>query len=161
MMKFWGPTLRAMAFAVASILAVAAGAARAEPPTAEQVRTLTLKAAALIERDGVAKAREVFHRPGEFRFGEIYVNVIDPNGTWLIYPPSPGNEGKSVLNVRDAQGKLLVQEILRVAAVDGEGWVEYHWLNPDTNQIQPKLTFVKKVGGQGVVAYVGLYKRSQ
>lgn len=127
-------------------------------PTPEQVRALALRAAALVAAQGVDKARESFHREGEFRHGEIYVNVIDVNGTWLVYPPNPRNEGKSVLNARDADGKLLVQEIIRVAREKGEGWVEYQWLNPASNRIEPKMSFVKNIPERSVIAYIGLYR---
>lgn len=129
-----------------------------DKPTQEQVRALTLKAADLLAAQGVDKAREIFHRPGEFRYGEIYVNVIDINGTWLVYPPNPRNEGKSVLNVRDADGRLLVQEIIAVARGNGEGWVEYRWLNPASNRIEPKSSFVRNVPELGAVVYIGLYR---
>jgi signal transduction histidine kinase len=130
----------------------------ADKPTFQQVKDITLKAAALVDSAGIDRAREAFHPNGEYRFGEIYVNVIDYNGTWLIYPPQPKNEGKSVLNVKDAAGKLLVQEIIRTAREQGDGWVEYHWLNPATNAIQPKTTFVKDVPSRKVIVYVGVYK---
>lgn len=133
-------------------------AAAADRVSAEQVKALTLKAAALLESAGLDKARETFHRDGEFKFGEIYVNVIDANGTWLIYPPNPRNEGKSVLNVRDADGKLLVQDIIRTAGEQGEGWVEYQWLNPASNRIQPKMTYVKAVPSLKAIAYIGFYR---
>ena len=130
----------------------------ADKATMEEVRILTGKAASVLAMDGVEKARNRFHDEGEFRKGEIYVNVIDLNGTWLIYPPNPKNEGKSVLNVRDAEGKLLVQEIIKVAREKGEGWVEYHWLNPASNKIEPKISYVKLVPERNVVTYVGMYK---
>ncbi|KIL98511.1 hypothetical protein CCC_01961 [Paramagnetospirillum magnetotacticum MS-1] len=139
-------------------LGFAASALAAERPTQDQIQALTIKAAALVAANGVEKAKEAFHREGEFRFGEIYVNVIDANGTWLIYPPNPRNEGKSVLNVKDSNGKLLVQEIIQVARDKGEGWVEYHWLNPASNRIEPKITYVKNVPDKGVITYIGLYK---
>ena len=122
------------------------------------VRALTLKAVTLLADEGVEAARSRFHAQGEFRFGEIYVNVIDLNGAWVIYPPAPKNEGKSVLNVTDSDGKLLVKEIIKVAEDQGEGWVEYRWLNPASNRIEPKLTFVKRVPGKDLIAYVGLYR---
>lgn len=133
-------------------------AAAADKPTLDQVRALTLKAAALVSSDGIDKAREAFHSQGDFRFGEIYVNVIDADGTWLIYPPNPRNEGKSVLNVRDAGGKLLVREIIETARDKGEGWVDYQWLNPASNHIEPKTTFVKNIPERGAVVYIGLYR---
>lgn len=140
------------------VLGFAAAAPAAERPTRDQIQALTLKAAALVAAEGMEKAREAFHRQGEFRFGEIYVNVIDGNGTWMIYPPNPRNEGKSVLNARDSNGKLLVQEIIQTARDKGEGWVEYHWLNPSSNRIEPKITYVKNVPEKGVITYIGLYK---
>ena len=127
-------------------------------PSMEEVKLLTQRAASVLAADGVEKSRDRFHLEGEFRQGEIYVNVIDLNGTWLIYPPNPKNEGKSVLNVRDADGKLLVQEIIAVAREKGEGWVEYRWLNPASNKIEPKISYVKLVPERNVVTYVGLYK---
>ena len=143
-----------------TILALATGPVWAADaaPTPDAVRSLTMKAAALIAAEGVDKAREIFHAKGEFLHDEIYVNVIDVNGTWLVYPPNPRNEGKSVLNVKDASGKMLVQEIIHVAQDKGEGWVEYLWLNPASNRIEPKLTFVKNVPDRGAIAYIGLYK---
>lgn len=148
---------RALLLGFAALLAAGPAAAE-DKPTLEQVRALTLKAAALVAAQGVDKAREVFHRPGEFRYGEIYVNVISTDGTWLIYPPNPRNEGKSVLNVRDADRKLLVQEIIAVALEKGEGWVEYRWLNPASNRIEPKSSFVRNVPELGAVVYIGLYR---
>ncbi|MCA1909832.1 MAG: cache domain-containing protein [Magnetospirillum sp.] len=130
----------------------------ADHPTPLQVREITLRAAALVADRGVDEARRAFHGAGDFRFGEIYVNVIDRNGAWVIYPPAPKNEGKSVLNVTDSDGKLLVKEIIKVAEEQGEGWVEYRWLNPASNRIEPKLTFVKRVPGKDLIAYVGLYR---
>lgn len=141
------------------IVPLAGVAAEPSPrPTPIQVREITLRAAALLAEQGVDEARKKFHATGDFRFGEIYVNVIDLNGAWVIYPPAPKNEGKSVLNVIDSDGKLLVKEIIRVAEEQGEGWVEYRWLNPASNRIEPKLTFVKRVPGKDLIAYVGLYR---
>lgn len=140
------------------VLTAAVPAAAADKPTLQQVKELTLQAADIIRRDGVDKAKQVFHADGPFRYGEIYVNVIDLNGTWLIYPPNPRNEGKSVLNVRDADGRLLVQDIIRTANENGEGWVEYRWLNPASNAIEKKSSFVKLVPERQAITYVGLYQ---
>jgi len=143
------------------LLIVPLAATAADPVTRVtpiQVREITLRAATLLAERGMDEARKVFHAMGEFRFGEIYVNVIDLNGSWVIYPPAPRNEGKSVLNVTDSDGRLLVREIIKVAEEQGEGWVEYRWLNPASNRIEPKLTFVKRVPGKDLIAYVGLYR---
>lgn len=150
-------SLSLAALALAPLLA-AGPAAAADKPSADEVRELTLEAARVLQSHDLGQARRTFHADGPFRFGEIYVNVIDGNGTWLVYPPNPRHEGKSVLNVRDADGKLLVQDIVRTARDKGEGWVEYRWLNPVSNRIEPKMSYVKQVPGKDMVVYVGIYR---
>jgi signal transduction histidine kinase len=133
--------------------------AEEDKPTAEEVKALTLRAARLVADKGIEQARAAFYQDGEYKHGEIYVNVIDSKGAWVIYPPKPAGEGKVILNLQDADGKFLVQDILKVAADAPEGgWVDYRWKNPVTNMIQPKQSFVKKAGGSDYVVYIGVYK---
>lgn len=135
------------------------GAAMAQTaPTQDDAKALTVKAADLIAAKGLDEAAKVFNEKGEFNFGEIYVNVIDMDGVWRVYPPRPAGVGQSVINVKDPDGRFIVQDILAVAKDKGEGWVEYRWMNPTTNKIQPKVTYAKRVPGQDYVAYVGVYK---
>ncbi|UEM21396.1 cache domain-containing protein [Skermanella mucosa] len=147
----------ALVGAIVLMLAGAAGADSAKP-TRDEVEALTLKAATLIESRGIEAAREVFNQAGEFRFGEIYVNVIDLTGTWLAYPPRPAGVGQNVINLKDPDGRFMVKDILKVATESGQGWVSYRWLNPVSNRIEPKNSFVKRVPGKDLVAYIGIYE---
>ncbi|HYG85035.1 MAG TPA: cache domain-containing protein [Azospirillum sp.] len=137
-----------------------AGAADAQTkkPTMDDAKAITLKAADLLAAKGLDEASKVFNADGEFKHGEIYVNVIDLDGIWKVYPPKPAGVGQNVSQVKDADGVFIVQEILKVAKDKGEGWVEYRWKNPASEKIEPKVTYVKKVAGQNLVAYVGIYK---
>lgn len=124
----------------------------------DDAKALTLKAAELIAAKGLDDAAKTFNTEGEFKHGELYVNVIDFTGVWKVYPPRPAGVGQSVINVKDPDGRFIVQDVLAVAKDKGEGWVEYRWLNPATNKIEPKVSYVKRVPGQDLVAYVGVYK---
>lgn len=124
----------------------------------EEARRMTLKAAEFIEKNGIEAARERFHEEGEFKFGEIYVNVIDMEGVWVVFPPKPTAEGRNVSELRDVDNNPLVKNILDVARSAGEGWVRYRWHNPATRQIQLKITYVKTIPSLGLVAYVGVYQ---
>lgn len=141
-----------------SLLATRSIAVAGETYTQEEAKALTLRAAELIHAKGLDNARTVLHEEGEFKHGELYVNVIDTAGTWLVYPPMPSGEGRNVLPVKDATGKLLVQDIITIARKQGEGWIEYRWMNPETKQIGPKVSYVKRVPGTELVVYVGIYK---
>lgn len=132
--------------------------AQSAKPTQDEVQALTVKAADLIAAKGLDEAAKVFNAEGDFKHGEIYVNVINFEGVWKVYPPRPAGVGQSVVNVKDSDGKLLVQEIIKIAKENGEGWTEYRWLNPETNKIQPKVTYVKRVKDQELIAYIGIYK---
>lgn len=139
-------------------LMTGAAVAQTAKPSMDDAKAITLKAAALIADKGLEEAAKVFNVEGEFKFGEIYVNVIDLTGTWKVYPPRPAGVGQSVINVKDPDGKMIVQEVIKVGTGAGEGWVEYRWLNPASNKIEPKVTYVKRVAGQDLIAYVGIYK---
>jgi cytochrome c len=143
---------------VAILLAAAPPSRAADKFTADDAKALTLKAASLIQEKGLDSARTVLTADGEFKHGEVYVNVIDTAGTWRVYPPMPAGEGRSVLDVKDANGKLIVRDIIKTASEQGEGWVEYRWMNPETKEIGPKISFVKRVPGTDLIAYVGVYK---
>lgn len=145
----------------AAAIAVAGSAAWADDakPTADEVKALTILATQFVADKGIEPARVAFNQEGEFRHGEIYVNVIDSKGAWVIYPPKPEGVGKVVLNLQDADGKFVVKDILKVAEDDKDGgWTEYRWKNPTTNTIQPKQSYVKKVAGTDYVVYIGVYK---
>lgn len=141
------------------VMMLAAGAATAESRklSPDDVKALTIKAADLIATKGIDEAERAFTQEGEFKFGEIYVNVVDMAGSWVIYPPKPENKGKSILPFVDEDGKKLGDEIVATGK-KGEGWVEYRWKNPIANAIQPKVTYVKKVPGRDYIAYIGIYK---
>ncbi|HLO78432.1 MAG TPA: cache domain-containing protein [Magnetospirillum sp.] len=146
---------------IAALLAVVVSTglahAQAKKLTQDEVKALTVKAADFIAAKGIEEAEKAFTQEGDFKFGEIYVNVIDLNGNWVIYPPKPENKGKTVLNFIDEDGKKLGEDILNTGK-KGEGWTEYRWKNPATNTIQPKATYVKKVPGKDYIAYIGIYK---
>lgn len=69
--------------------------------------------------------------------------------------------GKNMWSLRTPNGRLLFHEIARLVEKDGEGWIEYDWLNPFTNRLHPKLSYVKRVligDGRKVWVGCGLWK---
>lgn len=126
-------------------------------PTQEDAKRITEQAVELIAAKGIEEAGKAFNQNGDFKYGEIYVNVINTQGNWVVYPPKPALVGNSVLAFTDPDGKKLGQMILDTG-LQGEGWVEYRWKNPASEKIEPKVTYVKRVPDQDLIAYVGIYK---
>jgi len=128
--------------------------------TREDAKALAEKGAALIEKVGIDEARKILHDPnGGYLKGdkELYVLVMNFKGEWVVYPPFPATEGKSALNVKDVDGKLLVQDMIAVAKDKGQGWVKYRWIHPPTKKIRPKETYVIRVGQTEIFSAVGIY----
>ena len=64
--------------------------------------------------------------------------------------------GKNMWHLRTPNGRLLFYEIAKMIEKDGEGWIEYDWLNPFTKSLQAKVSFVKRlVLKDGRKAWVG------
>jgi len=64
--------------------------------------------------------------------------------------------GKNMWHLRTPNGRLLFHEIARMVEETGEGWIEYDWLNPFTNRLQTKLSYVRGIVlDDGRKAWVG------
>lgn len=95
----------------------------------------------------------------EFLYKDTYVFVIDTLCNTLVNPGTPWLEGKNQKDMRDADGKYLFQDMVRVALDMGQGWVDYMWPKPGTSKPVRKFTFVKRiiVGEAVYIAGTGVY----
>lgn len=133
------------------------GAAAAGHGTAAEAKALVEKAAALIASEGNDKAFAVIDDPkGPFVQGDLYVFVGRFDGTTVAHGANKALIGKNLLKVKDADGKLFVQDMVEMAKSKGEGWVDYKWPDPTTRKIASKSTFVKRVASMYVGC--GVYK---
>jgi signal transduction histidine kinase len=134
-----------------------AGPALADRGTATEAMAMVKKAAAYIKTNGRDKAFSEFINPkGQFVDRDLYVLVMDMKGTMLANGANPRLVGKDVRNIKDADGRLIIQEFIATASDKGSGWVEYKWPNPATGAIERKSTFVEK--HDELVIGAGIYK---
>jgi signal transduction histidine kinase len=150
---------RAAAAACAAVVMMSATVCfAASKTTPDEAKALAIQAANLVSQKGLDAARKAFNEDATYKHDDIYVTVMDLKAAWVIYPLKPAAEGQSALNIKDADGKMLAQEMLSVATGPGEGWVEYRWMNPTSSKIEPKLTFVKRIPNHDLFTFVGIYK---
>ena len=148
----------AVAVLMTCFLSVPAAPWAADKASQSDAQQIALKAAAFIKDKGIEAGRSAFDAEGEFKYGEVYVNVIDEKGVRLIYPPKPTAVNLDVSEAQDVDGKYLIKDILDVAKAKGEGWTQYRWTNPVTKKIDEKVTYVKHVPERSVVVFVDVYK---
>jgi hypothetical protein len=120
--------------------------ARAEEPTADDVKALVERAAAHVRLVGHARAFADFDRPdGGFVDGELYVFCSDADGTMVAHGGNPKLVGGNLRDVRDPDGNLPGIAMQRIGNIQGGGWLEYRWPNPLTKRIELKVAYVLKV----------------
>jgi len=123
----------------------------------EDAKALVKRAAAYVKYQGKEKALAEISAPkGMFDKGELYVFAYDLQGVMLAHPKNPVLIGQNLLNVSDIEGKLFRKEIVEKAKSQGSGWVDYVYLNPETNKQEHKTTYFQKVGD--IILCCGIYK---
>ncbi len=85
------------------------------------------------------------------------VAVLDASGNVLAHGANEKLVGKSLAQLKDADGKAFVQEIMGHVTANKPGWVDYRWVNPVSKEIEAKSSFVEVQGGYGFM--VGAYSK--
>jgi cytochrome c len=143
----------------APLLLLAIAAAHANEPTEKDAIAMVEKGAAFIKQHGKDKFIEkISAKDPEFIQGALYVDIRDlQSGIVLAHPVNPTIVGKDLTDVPDASGKKYRREIIELAAKKGKGWVDYMYKNPTTGKIEPKTTYIQRVGD--AVLEAGIYKK--
>lgn len=150
--------LTMVACLILGLVVVQAPAVAASNGTPEEAKAMVDKAAKLLASEGPEKAyAAIDDASGAFVDRDLYVFVISLEGTVVAHGVNKALIGKSIINLRDSNGKAFVQEVIDLAKSSGEGWVDYTFPNPVTKKVDAKSSFIRKVGD--VVVGVGIYKQ--
>jgi uncharacterized protein len=91
---------------------------------------------------------------------DLYVYILDMNGVVMANGAIPTmTTGTNLYNVRDQNGKYFVREKLELCKANRPGWVDFRFLNPKTQTIDDKSSYVERMGDYCVA--VGIYKNEQ
>jgi signal transduction histidine kinase len=142
-----------------AVLAGLALSAHAADPTEKDAIAMAEKGAAYIKANGQdAFLKKIAAKDPDYLQGALYVDVRDiKTGIVLAHPVNPSIVGKDLTDIPDASGKKYRREIIELAAKKGHGWVDYQYKNPTTGKIEPKTTYILRVGD--VVLEAGIYKK--
>lgn len=106
-----------------------------------------LAAVKYIEDVGPERAYREFTYGTMFKDRDLYITVYDFNGNNLAHGANPGNVGKNLIGMVDANGITIVRNSCNLALNHGQGWSPpYHILNPVTNKVVQKKAYVMRAG---------------
>jgi signal transduction histidine kinase len=149
--------LMTVAVAAMAMVGVHVAAIAANNGSADEAKAMVEKAVKLLETEGKDKAFSAFNdTAGAFVDRDLYVFVINMEGTTVSHGANKALIGKSLINLKDADGKAFIQDMLTMGKGAGSGWVDYKWPNPTTKKVELKSSYIKKSGD--VIVGVGIYK---
>jgi methyl-accepting chemotaxis protein len=91
-----------------------------------------------------------------YRQNDYYwINDLEPK--MLMHPIFSNLDGKNLSGDQDPTGKFLFLEMVKTAKERGEGFVEYMWPKPGTQDPVSKLSYVKLFKPWGWVVGSGIY----
>jgi signal transduction histidine kinase len=124
---------------------------------------LVEEAAGLVERDGERAFQQFAVKGSKWLNGDVYFFAYLVDGTCVFHPLTPELVGKNVLDLRDLNGKPIIQSIVDIGkkpGADASGWVFYLWENQIQLTPMWESTYVRKVVAPDGKTYVigsGLY----
>ena len=122
---------------------------------AAEIETLVNRAAEVLEERGAA-AFAAFRRKGDgWRYGDVYLFVVDIQGIVLFNAARPNREGRDLLDERDADGKRFHRDFVDVVRRFGSGWVDYMFPRPGQAVATVKWSYVCGTRVDGIEALVG------
>ena len=126
--------------------------------TKQEVVDFVNEGVALCESKGTQACLKEFNdTKGKFIRGELYMFAYDFNGVNRALGSNPKLVGKNLYKLKDASGLMLIQELIKIAKTDGEGWLDYKWSHPIKKRIAPKTSYIKRIDGDMFIG-TGFYK---
>lgn len=102
------------------------------------------------------EAAKAVLRPVRFGADKNYFFIYESDGLNVLLPGKPELEGKSLIDMKDTNGKPLIRDMLAIAKAGG-GNYEYLWLKPGDKEPSLKLAYATTVDGWGWMLGTGFH----
>lgn len=121
--------------------------ASAERATKEEAVAMVKKAVAFYKKNGREKSLVAFSdQTGQFKDRDLFLIVLDNNGLVLAHTALKRMIGANIMELKDQNGIEIIKSFYKAVEKSNSGWsVEYTFINPATQQLEPKLTYIEKV----------------
>ncbi|GAB2879858.1 hypothetical protein GCM10027277_56320 [Pseudoduganella ginsengisoli] len=125
--------------------------------TANDASALVRKAVAYLKKNGKEKLlMEASNPKGAFVDSDLYLSVYTLDGKVVAHGANPKLIGVDVSQLRDANDRYFIKDILSAARSAGTGWVDYKWVDPASKALRDKSVYLEKA--DDLVIAAGFYK---
>ena len=88
--------------------------------------------------------------------GTNYLFVVTTTNHYVLLPPKPEMEGRDASGLKDTNGKLIIQEIVKAANAGG-GYIDYWFPKPGSTEPMPKVSYATVFAPWGWIIGTGIY----
>jgi cytochrome c len=125
--------------------------------TAADASALVRKAVVYLKKNGKEKLlAEASNPKGAFVDQDLYLSIYALDGKVVAHGANPKLIGVDVSQLRDANDRYFIKDILATARTAGSGWVDYKWVDPASKALRDKSVYLEKT--DDVVIAAGYYK---
>jgi len=117
--------------------------------------TLAAATEGMTDTDEIHEKYSTLSRSSRFFPDKSGYFFVYKDGVNIVHPIKPELEGEDLINITDAKGVFLIQELDK-AAKSGGGFVEYYWDKPGRGT-QPKLSYIKMIPNSPYSIGTGVY----
>ncbi len=83
-------------------------------------------------------------RTVRFNRGRGYYFATEMTGVERLFADKPEMENRNLINMRTADGRYMIREMLALAKNKGEGFIRYLWTKPgEKGNMFPKISYIK------------------
>jgi len=146
------------AISIAVLTMVGPAAFAAEFGTKEEAVAMVKRVQDKFKKDGAEQAFKAVtdKSSAEFHDRDLYPFIYDMSGVCVSHGATPALIGKSLIDLKDQDGKYLIREMIAISKGPKSGWIDYKWPNPLTKKIDDKSSYIESMGDYFVG--VGIYK---
>jgi len=124
--------------------------------TKDQAVAMVAKGVAALKAKGDAVYADMTAPSKTYVEKDLYLVVYDMEGKCLAHGQNAKQVGKSLMGLKDPDGKEFVKERVELAQSKGKFWQDYKFTDPLTKTVQPKQMYCEKVNNVAVCG--GVYK---
>jgi cytochrome c len=138
--------------------AIAAGPESATP---EEAVAKVREAVRFLQDKGASGFAEFNNSAGRWVWKDSYVFVYDCRLDKMVaHPIRPDLVGRSVMQIKDNNGKIIFKDLCQAGAQPHGGWVEYVWPKPGAGNVSRKLSYALAANiafATGIQVSAGVY----
>lgn len=124
--------------------------------TADEALTLVKKATALYHVNGISTLQRITDDPDKiFADRDMYVFAFNRAGQYVAFAGNAAKLSVNLMNVSGLDGRKLVEDAFSLGPTGG--WVDYSIVNPITNKIETKTSYLEPITADIVIG-CGVYK---